>query len=49
MGQLAVDSLLNRDYPVVAAVNLVFALFVVAVNIGVDVLYGVLDPRIRYE
>lgn len=49
MGQLAVDSLLNRDYTVVAAVNLVFALFVVGVNIGVDVLYGVLDPRIRYS
>lgn len=49
MGQLAVDSLQNRDYPLVAAINVVFALFVVLVNILVDVLYGVLDPRIRYS
>lgn len=49
MGQLAVDALQNRDYPVVAAINVVFALFVVVVNLVVDVLYGVLDPRIRYS
>jgi ABC-type dipeptide/oligopeptide/nickel transport system permease component len=49
VGRLAVDSILARDYPVVqGTVILVAAIFVMA-NLGVDILYSVIDPRIRYD
>jgi peptide/nickel transport system permease protein len=48
LGRLSVDAILRRDYPVIQGVILVFALFYVAVNLVVDVLYTLLDPRIRY-
>jgi peptide/nickel transport system permease protein len=38
-----------RDVPVVQAFILVIATFVVFVNLGIDLLYGVLDPRIRFS
>ena len=41
--------ILNRDYPVVQGAVLLIALIYVSVNIVVDLLYGVVDPRIRYE
>lgn len=47
MGRLAVTSLFNRDYQVVAGIVLVMAVLFVAINLVVDVLYSVLDPRIR--
>jgi peptide/nickel transport system permease protein len=37
-----------RDYPVVQATVIVVALFVVAINLVVDIAYAALDPRIRY-
>ncbi len=43
------DALNDRDYPVVSAVNLFFATVVVSVNLLTDLLYALLDPRIRYE
>ena len=43
------DAINQRDYPVIQGVNLLVVSTIVAVNLGVDVLYGVLDPRIRYE
>lgn len=49
MGRLAVDSVLNQDYPYVQAVTLVIALSVVLANLLVDLAYGWLDPRIRYQ
>jgi peptide/nickel transport system permease protein len=49
MGRLAVDSVLNQDYPYVQAVTLVIALAVVLANLIVDIAYGWLDPRIRYS
>ena len=46
-GSLALSGILNRDYPVVQGVVLVVACGYVLVNIGVDLLYVVLDPRVR--
>jgi ABC-type dipeptide/oligopeptide/nickel transport system permease component len=48
IGRLAVDAIFNRDIPVIQAVVLVAAVIFVFVNLLVDLLYGVLDPRIRY-
>ena len=44
-----VDSIAQRDYPVIQALVLVYAITFVLVNLLVDVLYAVLDPRIRYQ
>ena len=49
IGRLLVDALLDRDYPMVSGVNLVFAAGVVAINLVVDLLYAFLDPRVRYR
>ncbi len=49
VGRLAVDSILTRDYPMVQGVVLFVAVVVVATNLAVDVVYGLLDPRIRLE
>ncbi len=49
VGRLAVNSIYNRDFPVVqAAVTLLASIFVL-VNLGVDILYTYLDPRIRLK
>ena len=47
VGLLVVDSIFARDYPVVQGIVLVIAVVVVLVNLLVDVIYTVLDPRIR--
>ena len=44
-----VDALDGRDYPVVSAINLIFATAVLAINLMIDVTYALLDPRVRYE
>jgi len=49
MGRLMVDSIFQRDYPVVMAGAFVFAVMVVVGNLFADVLYSVVDPRIRYD
>ena len=49
MGRLTVGAIFARDYPVVMAANLVAGIMVVGGNLLADVLYGVVDPRIRYE
>jgi peptide/nickel transport system permease protein len=49
VGRLAVQSIFVRDYPVVQAGVFVLALTFVVINLVVDLLYGVLDPRIRRE
>jgi ABC-type dipeptide/oligopeptide/nickel transport system permease component len=49
VGRLAVQSIFARDYPVVQASVFVLALSFVMINLMVDLLYGWLDPRIRYE
>jgi peptide/nickel transport system permease protein len=48
LGQLALQALQQRDYPLVSAVTLVTAVFVMIVNLIVDLTYTWLDPRIRY-
>ena len=48
LGRLIVDAILRRDYPVIQGVVLLFSLTYVVVNLGVDLLYTLLDPRIRY-
>ncbi len=48
IGELLVTSIGTGDTPVVAAVVLIFAVLVVAFNLVADVLYAVLDPRIKY-
>jgi len=48
LGSLAIEAISSRDYPVVQAVVLVVSFVYVFLNLGVDVLYAFLDPRIRY-
>lgn len=48
LGSLAIEAISSRDYPVVQAVVLVVSFVYVFLNLGVDVLYALLDPRIRY-
>jgi peptide/nickel transport system permease protein len=48
IGRLTVDSVLRHDYPVIQGIVLVVAAFYVLVNLVIDLLYTVLDPRIRY-
>ena len=47
LGQMAVQSVTTQDLPVIVGIVLLAAFFVVAANIGVDLLYAVLDPRVR--
>ena len=49
MGKTIVDAINTRDYPVVMGVSVIFAAMVVAGNLIADVLYAVVDPRIRYD
>jgi peptide/nickel transport system permease protein len=49
VGRLAVQAIYARDFPVVQAVVLFFALIFVIVNLIVDLLYAALDPRIGYK
>ena len=49
LGQLAVTAISQRDLPLVQGVVLVFALMFTLVNLAVDLLYAVIDPRIRLE
>jgi peptide/nickel transport system permease protein len=48
LGRLTVDAILRRDYPIIQGLILVFSFAYVVVNLVVDMLYVVLDPRIRY-
>ena len=49
MGRLLLESLTTRDYTMLSGVNLFIAAFVLVNNLGVDITYGYLDPRIRYR
>lgn len=48
MGRLTVDAILRRDYPVIQGLVLVFSFIYVLVNLAVDLVYTLVDPRIRY-
>ena len=49
IGRLLIQSINFRDYPLVQGCILLIAITYVTVNLITDLLYGVLDPRIRYE
>jgi peptide/nickel transport system permease protein len=49
IGQLMINSILQRDFPVVQAVTLVFAIMVVVVYLLADILHAALDPRVRFD
>lgn len=49
IGNLTLQSITTRDLPMVSALNLVFAVFILGTNLLVDMAYGYLDPRIRYR
>jgi len=48
LGRFLFEAISQRDYPVIQGVNLVVVAAIVLVNLAVDTLYAVLDPRIRY-
>ncbi len=48
LGRLLLDSLNNRDYPIVSGVNMFFASVVLLNNLVIDLIYPYLDPRVRY-
>ena len=49
LGRLMLVALNDRDFPVVAGINLVFATAVMGINLMIDLLYAFLDPRVRYQ
>jgi peptide/nickel transport system permease protein len=49
IGALLVTSIQNNDIPVIMAITFTFSFLVVVMNVVADVMYGVLDPRIRYD
>jgi ABC-type dipeptide/oligopeptide/nickel transport system permease component len=49
IGKYYVTSIGNRDYPVIMATTLIFALLIIIMNLLVDISYALLDPRIRYN
>jgi peptide/nickel transport system permease protein len=49
IGTLVVSSILRRDFPVIQGVLMFIALMTALVNLAVDLLYALFDPRIRYE
>ncbi len=48
LGRLVVEAVLARDYPVIQGLILLFSLVYILINLVVDLLYTVFDPRIRY-
>ena len=48
LGRLVVEAVLARDYPVIQGLILLFSFIYIFINLTVDVLYSVFDPRIRY-
>jgi peptide/nickel transport system permease protein len=49
LGNLMVEAIFTRDYPVIQAGVLVISVFLIMLNLIVDLLFGVIDPRVRYE
>lgn len=48
LGRLTLDAILRRDYPVIQGVVLIFSFVYVLVNLAIDLIYTLVDPRIRY-
>lgn len=49
LGQLLITAVQGADYPLVQTLTFIFAILIVLFNLIADVLYGILDPRIRYD
>jgi peptide/nickel transport system permease protein len=49
IGQLMINSIFQRDFPVVQGVTLMFGIMVVLVNLAADLAYALLDPRVRFD
>jgi ABC-type dipeptide/oligopeptide/nickel transport system permease component len=49
LGQLLVDSIFTRDFPLLQGLTLVFGLLVIAINLLSDLAYAVIDPRVRLD
>jgi len=49
IGSLTIEAINRRDYPMVQGCIFVIAMCYVIVNLATDLIYGFLDPRIRYE
>jgi peptide/nickel transport system permease protein len=49
IGYESINSITKRDYPVIQGMTLLVAAIYILVNLGVDVLYGLIDPRVRAE
>lgn len=49
IGRNFVTSALQRDYPVVMAVVILYAVLIIVLNLIADILYGILDPKVTYE
>jgi oligopeptide transport system permease protein len=49
IGRYFVQAALNRDYTLVMGVTIFYAALIITLNLVVDLLYGVLDPRVRYK
>jgi ABC-type dipeptide/oligopeptide/nickel transport system permease component len=47
IGRLAIQSIYNRDYPIVQCTVFLSAVLFIVLNFAIDLLYGVLDPRVR--
>jgi ABC-type dipeptide/oligopeptide/nickel transport system permease component len=48
MGRLLIQAISQRDYPLVQGIVMVTALAVSVINLAVDLLYGAINPRVRY-
>jgi peptide/nickel transport system permease protein len=49
LGQLLINAIQSNDLPLVQTLTVIFATLIVTFNLIADVLYGILDPRIRYD
>ncbi len=49
MGRLVLEALTKRDYPIVSGINTVLAAAVLLINLGVDLIYAYLDPRVTFK
>jgi peptide/nickel transport system permease protein len=49
IGQLLTSAIFNRDYPLIQGGLLLVTIFVMIVNIAVDIAYAWVDPRVRFE
>ena len=49
LGRLLFENTFSRDFPVVQAITILVAIFVLGINLLVDILYAYIDPQIRYQ